>query len=178
MNLKFTAEDALPLFGMPALAIRYPEFEIRYDEEAKDHLIKVNAWLKATGMDAEWEALVAEPNQLFFDFDVPFDTHFAGQMSTVEKTIQEVYGFKYWGEEVTTQDTHSKSGNKHTILTFKTVQFAPMEAAAWQAAGGSDHKREALHIKSIIMGSKNPNILIERKMPEQKLLKGDVNGNS
>jgi hypothetical protein len=139
-----------------------PQFELRYEEEAKDHVVKVTEWLKATGMDAEWEIVVAKPNQLLLDYDIPFKKFYPVAFETAMKTMEEAYNLSY--SDIGIQWTESKSGNRHGIITFPDrVQFSPMEAAAWQAAAGSDPKREALHIKSVVLGSKNPNLLIERK---------------
>lgn len=148
-----------------------PQFELRYDEEAADHFVKVTEWLRATGMDAEYEIILPQPNQLLLDFDVPenefYSTDRWTQFVTAATTLAETYG----GANIEEKWTTSKSGNCHCIITVPGVTFTPFEAAAWQAAFGSDPKREALHIKSLVMGSKNPNLLIERK--KAPLLLGD-----
>jgi hypothetical protein len=47
-----------------------------------------------------------------------------------------------------------------------------VERIAWQAAFGSDPKREALHLLSVSRGELNPILLFMRKPEKQKLLTG------
>lgn len=157
--------------------MEFPQFELSYEVEAKDHLVKVNDWLKATGMDAEWEVILPQSNQLFLDYDsslgeyfpeknagdeLPYLVNAPESYSSAMKTMEEAYNVAAYAMKF--KITVSKSRHQHCVVTFpEHIKFSPMEAAAWQAAAGSDPKREALHIKSILMGSKNPNLLIEKK---------------
>lgn len=143
-----------------------PVFELDYREEAKDHFVKVSEWLKNTGMDKDFEIVLPKPNQILLDYDMPkekFDHGYAWeQFVTAIVTLREAYNLIE--SEIDEKWTISKSGNTHCIITVpERIVFQPFEVAAWQAAFGSDPKREALHIKSLVMGSKNPNLLIERK---------------
>lgn len=168
-------------WDIPSVAVqtRYPEFELRYEEEAKDHLLKVNQWLNSMNMAQDWEAITAKPNQLFLDYDTPVGRYFknaepgdilphggdsgGGKTETVWRTMEEAYNIE--AHAFTFRWTVSKSGHYHCVVTLPDhVKLSPMEAAAWQAAAGSDHKREALHMKSVVLGSSNPNILIEKRV--------------
>ena len=139
-----------------------PEFDLRYGIEAKDHFVKVSEWLVSVGMDKEWEVVLPKPNQLFLDYDFPDKMSATPRLETVLKTIEETYNLSY--DNIQQTWTVSKSGNLHCVITLPDgIQMHPFQIAAWQAAAGSDHKRESLHVKSIAMGSKNPNLLVERK---------------
>ena len=63
--------------------------------------------------------------------------------------------------------SESKGGNTHCVLRFKQP-LPVVERIAWQAAFGSDLKREALHLLSVKLGDKNPILLFMRKPEEQK----------
>lgn len=144
-----------------------PVFEMDYRDEASDHFEKVAEWLRNTGLINDWEILIPKPNQLLLDYDQPFNDQYPmlgvpDQFITAMTVIIEAYKIDFM--DIKTEYTKSKSGNTHCIVTLpENVQLEPMTCAAWQAAAGSDPKREALHMKSIIMGSKNPNLLIEQK---------------
>jgi len=151
-----------------------PRCELDYRIEAKDHLVKVNDWLKQTGLDEKWKAITPEPNQLFIDYDISvgdyFDDKVPGDELPYGVCLPEAYSSAYctlaeaYPEAVIQQRfTMSKSGKQHLVVTVTGVEFNKFERIAWQTAFGSDPKREALHIKSTLMGSLNPNILIERK---------------
>ena len=63
----------------------------------------------------------------------------------------------------------SKGGNTHALVRL-TVPMDVYERIAWQAAFGSDPKREALHLLSVSRGELNPILLFVKKQAEQKQL--------
>ena len=63
----------------------------------------------------------------------------------------------------------SKGGNTHVIVHLRSAMDI-LERIAWQAAFGSDPKREALHLLSVSRGELNPILLFMRKPESQKLL--------
>jgi hypothetical protein len=72
---------------------------------------------------------------------------------------------------VTYDVSESKSGNVHVVINLPIPMHAT-KRVAWQAAFGSDPKREALHLLSIARREKNPILLYNRKKPQLMLTEG------
>ena len=133
-----------------------------------DHAQAGQLFLERNGFAKEWQVVVADEKMLMLDYDQrPYDGTFPEQFYIVLGIFAYVVGSNYFSSY------ESKGGNTHCVVHFES----PMpiaERIAWQAAFGSDPKREALHLLSVSRGELNPILLFMRKPAEQKLL-GDGN---
>lgn len=103
-----------------------------------------------------FEVVVAKSNQLMLDYDrTTLPTQFGVAMNILKETLKTTEDLPY---EVST----SKSGNLHVIVELPD-SMSDVKRIAWQAAFGSDPKREALHLLSIAKNEKNPILLYNRK---------------
>lgn len=135
----------------------------------KDHALYAEEFLIEEGYDSKWQVVVADDKTLMLDYDQrPYDCtlpeQFYDTLGILEQALHEAQFFTVH---------ESKGGNTHA----KVVLTSPMpivERIAWQAAFGSDPKREALHLLSVSRGELNPILLFMRKPEVQKLL-GDGN---
>ena len=127
-----------------------------------DHAAYVQAQLERDGEDKDWEVVIAGDYMLMLDFDQPdLPPGFLPNLEILEQAVRQTVQFT---------TTNSRSGNKHVIvhLPFAMPIF---ERIAWQAALGSDPKREALHLLAVLRDEKHPIVLV---MPKVKnLLSGD-----
>lgn len=92
------------------------------------------------------------------DFDQPdLPPGFLPNLEILEQAVRQTVQFT---------TTNSRSGNKRVIvhLPFAMPIF---ERIAWQAALGSDPKREALHLLAVLRDEKSPIVLV---MPKVKNL--------
>ena len=135
----------------------------------RDHAKAAHKFLEDNGYAEDWQVVVAEDNMLMLDYDgVFFDGVFFNadplpdQFYTVLGILEDMLGTASY------EESQSKGGNTHVVI-YLPVPLPIAERVAWQAAFGSDPKREALHLLSISRGELNPILLFMRK-PEQKLL--------
>ena len=132
-----------------------------------DHATAAQAYLVAKGF-TDWEVVLPDDKMLMLDYD---DKMYDG-------TLPEVF-YQTLAILEQAQDyartyfviTESKGGNTHCIVHLDSPMTVT-ERIAWQAAFGSDRKREALHLLSVALGDKNPILLFMRKPEEQKPLAG------
>lgn len=122
-----------------------------------DHKAYVDNYLVTSGEAAEWEVVLPKANQLLLDFDQPFP--FASdKFAPVFSMLKE----RFKGAAVGETMYKSRSGNTHFIIELPE-SICDLERVAWQAAFGSDPKREAGHLLSLNRGDTNPILLIMRK---------------
>lgn len=119
-----------------------------------DHKEYVEKKIYDEGMADTHGVVLPDANQLLLDYDQPeLPTFFEERMRIL---LQAMDG------PVRYQVFQSRHGNRHVIVTCPR-DFTDFSRVAWQAALGSDPKREALSLLSISKGSKNPTLLIHRK---------------
>ena len=136
-----------------------------------DHALAAQKTLDDNGYAKEWQVVVADDNTLMLDYDqrlydCTLPEQFYDTLGILEQALHEAQFFTVH---------ESKGGNTHALVRL-TIPMDIYERIAWQAAFGSDPKREALHLLSVSRGELNPILLFMRKPEEQKLL-GDGNGN-
>ena len=129
-----------------------------------DHATAARAHLVNKGF-TDWQVVVADDKTLMLDYDQrPYDCtlpeQFYDTLGILEQALHEDQFFTVH---------ESKGGNTHALVRL-TVPMDIYERIAWQAAFGSDPKREALHLLSVSRGELNPILLFMRKPEEQKLL--------
>ena len=134
-----------------------------------DHALYAEQFLEDNNFTDDWEVVVADDKVLMLDYDDrPYDgtlpEQFYVTLEIFEQTLREAQLFTVH---------KSKGGNTHAAVRL-TVPMDVTERIAWQAAFGSDPKREALHLLSVSRSELNPILLFMRKPEEQKLL-GDGN---
>jgi len=138
-----------------------------------DHAKYAEQYLRDTGMDDKWRVVVADDNTLMLDYDNrPYDGSLPDQFYVVLGIFDEVVGGDNYFEH-----SASKGGNTHCVIHTSTP-LPIVERIAWQAAFGSDPKREALHLLSVSRGELNPILLFMRKTEPQKLLAEHVGGHT
>jgi hypothetical protein len=127
----------------------------------QDHAAYARHYLKETGYDEDYEVVIAERNQLMLDYD---RTTIPLQFYTALGILHQAFKTEYIPYEV----SESKSGNKHVIITLPR-NISDYCRVAWQAAFGSDPKREALHLLSLSKYELNPILLYNKKKPQLSL---------
>jgi hypothetical protein len=133
-----------------------------------DHATAARAYLVAKGF-TDWEVVIADDHTLMLDYDHrPYDGTLPEQFYATLGIFDQVVGSDNYFEH-----TASKGGNTHCVI-HSSVALPIVERIAWQAAFGSDPKREALHLLSVSRGELNPILLFMRKPEAQNLLTGEV----
>lgn len=118
-----------------------------------DHAAHVTRQLEESGEAAEWEVVLDNETTLLLDYDSPV---LPEQFHTILSIIQQVHN------PCTYCAYKSRSGNTHVIVKLPSA-MTQLERVAWQAAFGSDCKREALYLNRIVGGDTNINLLVMRK---------------
>ena len=140
-----------------------------------DHAQAAELWLNEHGFADDWQVVVADDRMLMLDYDdqpegaAPFlPEQFFRALGILEQIP---------GQERQTyyQASVSKGGNTHVIVHLSSAMDV-LERIAWQAAFGSDPKREALHLLSVSRDELNPILLFMRKARHGSGV--DANGNS
>jgi hypothetical protein len=128
----------------------------------KDHAEFARQWLANSEYAKDFEVVVAEGNQLMLDYDTTtLPVQFQVAMDILKQTVNTA-------EDLPFELSVSKSGNLHVIVTLP-YSMGDTKRIAWQAAFGSDPKREALHLLSIARHELNPILLYNRKKPQLML---------
>jgi hypothetical protein len=133
-----------------------------------DHAQAAEEFLRQAHFD-DWQVVVATDKILMLDYDQrPYDgvlpEHFYVALGIFDQVV---------GSNNYFVCSESKGGNTHCLVHMEKP-MPIVERIAWQAAFGSDPKREALHLLSVSRGELNPILLFMRKPETQKLL-GDGN---
>jgi hypothetical protein len=151
----------------------YPEVGVA------DHASHCEKWLRESGLDADWKVEVATDRTLQLDFDVPFECSspqsfystleiFRRMLSPVTDKISITTAedrAKYPENNPRTasyRKLRSKGGRQHVIIAL-SWDMPQTERIAWQAAFGSDNKREALSLVYASHGQMAPVLLYSRK---------------
>lgn len=136
-----------------------------------DHAQAAEWFLRENNFDDEWQVVVADDRMLMLDYDQrPYDGGLPEQFYITLGIFDQVLGHNNYFVS-----SASKGGNTHVVIHFSTA-MPIVERIAWQAAFGSDPKREALHMLSVSRGELNPILLFMRKsVEEQKLLGTNLN---
>ncbi len=135
-----------------------------------DHKEAAEAYLVAKGY-TDWQVVLPDDYTLMLDYDdqpegvAPFLSEEFFQTLSILEQIP--------GQSATYKASVSKGGNTH-VLVHLNLPLSITERIAWQAAFGSDPKREALHLLSVALGDKNPILLFMHK-PKEQLMLGDGN---
>lgn len=131
----------------------------------QDHAAWATEWLKRNNFP-DWEVVVAQENQLMIDYDtVGSNEELPDQFHTTISILEQLYepnALRY-------ARFASKGGNTHVIVTLP-YDLNIARRVAWQAAFGSDPKREALCLLSIARNELNPVLLYMKKPPPQLAL--------
>lgn len=134
-----------------------------------DHAEYARRWLSDSDFIFDFEVVVAEKNQLMLDYD---STTIPQQFEVALDILKQALAAEGVDDKRVTYDvSESKSGNVHVIINLPIPMHAT-KRVAWQAAFGSDPKREALHLLSIARREKNPILLYNRKKPQLMLTEG------
>lgn len=148
--------------------IEYGKADWYYDDEAQAATIK----LEESGFAADWEVVVAQPDTLQIDWDkktehVHVPSNFHQMMGLL------VQRFNVSVERLPYQIYKSKGGGNHIVITLPEPMDA-IEKIAWQAAFGSDGKREALNLLRVKRNIKNPILLFMAKNRDYKVFTAPV----
>lgn len=135
----------------------------------QDHAAWATEWLKRNDFP-DWEVVIASERQIMIDYDtVGSDMELPEQFFTTLGILGQVYVPE--GEAPTVMHWErfaSKGGNTHVIVTLP-YDLNVTRRVAWQAAFGSDPKREALCLPSIARNDLNPVLLYMKKKPQLAL---------
>lgn len=128
-----------------------------------DHREYVNILLEKSGESVDWEVYVCPQNFLQLDYDQPFP-FYPPQFFDVMGMLVERCAFAtaLTNKQVEHRVYSSRSGNTHYLIELPG-DMSDYERTAWQAAFGSDPKREAGHLLSLMRHEINPILLIMRK---------------
>jgi hypothetical protein len=134
-----------------------------------DHAQAAEEFLRQAGFDKQWQVVVADDMVLMLDYDDwacgnALRDSLPEQFYVTLSIFGETFGHDNYYER-----SVSKGGNTHVVLHLSNPMDV-IERIAWQAAFGSDPKREALHLLSVSRGELNPILLFMRKPEAQKLL--------
>ena len=129
--------------------------EYAVNSGVSDHAAFVRQQLDGANESTDWEIVLADDTMLLLDYDVPY---IPNQFLRTLEILEEMMGHvpQPW------KAYKSRSGNTHIIV--KLSRPLPIDQRiAWQAAFGSDPKREALHLLSSKRGDRNTMMLVMRK---------------
>jgi hypothetical protein len=121
-----------------------------------DELPQAQKKLEESGFADLWEPVVAKTTQLQIDFDrktekIGLPPNFKGMMGFLQQRFNLEKHCQY-------KTTKSKGGGTHIVIDLP-VEVDDTERIAWQAAFGSDGKREALNLLRVKREIKNPILL-------------------
>jgi hypothetical protein len=130
-----------------------------------DHAQAAEEFLRQAHFDDKWMVVVADDKTLMLDYD---DWAYGDTLPEQFYVTLGIFG-NVFGHDNYYESSASKGGNTHVVVHMKFA-LPIVERIAWQAAFGSDPKREALHLLSVSRGELNPILLFMRKPEKQKLL--------
>lgn len=125
----------------------------------KDHAAYSRQWLVDNGYDEDYEVVVAKDNELQLDYD---RTTLPSEFNVVLDILAQVLAHNEAPVLPSYEVVTSKSGNLHVTITLP-YDMDIVKRIAWQAAFGSDPKREALHMLSLKFKDLNPILLYQPK---------------
>ena len=124
-----------------------------------DHATAAAAYLVAKGYADKWQVVLPDDRMFMLDYDEkPYDgtlpDQFYRTLGILEQALENYNTYFVVSE--------SKGGNTHCLVHLPNT-MSIVERIAWQAAFGSDPKREALCLLSVSRGELNPILLFMRK---------------
>ncbi len=154
-RLMDTSANGIPFEEKDLLHRAETPQEYAVNSGVSDHAKHVQNVLFNDAEDSTWEVVLADDTMLLLDYDVPYiPNHFLRTLDILEEMMGHVP--QLW------KAYKSRSGNTHVIV--KLSQHLPVDQRiGWQAAFGSDPKREALHLLSNKRGDRNTMMLVMRK---------------
>ena len=154
-SLMDTSANGIPFEGPDYSGRVETPQEYAVNARVSDHAKHVQNVLGNGAEDSTWEIVLADDTMLLLDYDVPY---IPNQFLRTLEILEEMMGHvpQPW------KAYKSRSGNTHIIVALS--QSLPVDQRiAWQAAFGSDLKREALHLLSNKRGDRNTMMLVMRK---------------
>jgi hypothetical protein len=120
---------------------------------AADHESFCQNKLREAGLDKEWKVEVATDRTIQLDFDIPFESPLPKQFFDALEIFSRMLELKPNCDYAVTpcykvaswRHLQSRSGRTHVIIDL-SWDMPQSERIAWQAAMGSDFKREALSL--------------------------------
>ena len=135
---------------------------------AADHASFCMKKLKDAGLDGEFKVEVATDRTIQLDFDIPFEQILPMQFFEALGIFSRMLDKDQFGNTLAEPKTaswrhlKSRSGRSHVIIDL-SWDMPQAERIAWQAAMGSDFKREALSLAYAAQGQHAPVLLYSRK---------------
>jgi hypothetical protein len=135
---------------------------------AADHESFCQKKLKDAGLDGEYKVEVASDRTIQLDFDIPFEQMLPKQFFDALEIFSRMLDKDQFGNTLPEPKTamwrhlKSRSGRSHVIIDL-SWDMPQAERIAWQAAMGSDFKREALSLAYAAQGQHAPVLLYSRK---------------
>lgn len=151
----------MPFWGTKTAEIKGPKPKWTtgepYDILGNDHVTHVQAKIDESGLQNEYEIVVAKPHQLQIDYDVPaLPPQFEKALDILTQAFCRTREFLIY------RVTKSRHGNLHVMIDLPEL-ISNTERIAWQSIFGSDPTREALSLMSVRRNIANPTLLIERR---------------
>lgn len=133
-----------------------------YSFEATDNAEFCQNVLNKDGLADDFFVNVATNQKIQLDFDIPYESNLPPQFFWVLDVFRRTL---INGREASYKRLKSRNGRTHIVITLSWEMGQP-ERIAWQAAFGSDFKREALALTYAALGQKSPLLLYSRKVEE------------
>jgi hypothetical protein len=133
-----------------------------------DHAGHCEKWLKDAGLDNDWKVEAATDRTIQLDFDVPFECSFPQAFYSTLDIFRRMLTADInrpadaQNRTASYRKLRSKGGRQHVIIEL-SWDMPQTERIAWQAAFGSDNKREALSLLYAAHGQMAPVLLYSRK---------------
>lgn len=126
---------------------------------AEDHESFCQKKLREAGLDKEWKVEVATDRTIQLDFDIPYENllpmRFFDALEIFSRLLTN-------GKTANWRHLKSRHGNSHVVIDLNW-DMPQSERIAWQAAMGSDFKREALSLAYSALGQQAPVLLYSLK---------------
>ena len=138
---------------------------------AADHAAFCEKKLIDMGLADDYKVEVATDRTIQLDFDQPFEQMLPQQFFDALEIFARVLSVDQYGnllpagvapKTATWRHLKSRSGRSHVIIDL-SWDMPQAERIGWQAAMGSDFKREALSLAYAAMGQMSPVLLYSRK---------------
>ena len=138
---------------------------------AADHASFCEKKLLDAGLTDTFKVEIATDRTIQLDFDIPFEQMLPKQFFDALEIFARMLDVDQYGNPLpkgTAPKTaiwrhlKSRSGRSHVIIDL-SWDMPQAERIAWQAAMGSDFKREALSLAYAAMGQQSPVLLYSRK---------------
>jgi len=125
----------------------------------EDHETHCTMLLRETGLEKTFFVDVATSRTIQIDLDIPFDLNMTTQFY---ETLDIFRRMLVNGKAASYRHLRSKGGRTHIVIAL-SWDMPQSERIAWQAAFGSDFKREALSLAYAALGQKSPVLLYSSK---------------